>query len=699
MIRFSVAKASKKNKVLDAAMVAPGEEKTSAWLRPNDPLPDGVFALFPEKSADANLEKDVTWANAIDVDSVLIVRKSLTSQVFAPLVEAGEVVLRPAHVYRAHPSKKLGWNKGVLDDDFVFVDVRARFPADRAKLDPSAFEGAPYSSILEWVPKVEFGKDRAPRFSIFRVGDESSVLLATPQLFAALKKALGPAIEEGGSGPRFFLLDASSKPPVKTTHEAGAAAADAFYRMYHAGKSVAADRKLALASPIWAYWLALLVEREPADDTRAACCAHPHFAYAYARDVDRAPHVTTRKAVSKDRDAAREYAVHVDRAVHPSLRDALSYHAADVEIRAHENARRFAPKAATTTSETPEYQRVVFAPDGRGVVLGSLRTAGHDLYAPFDPWPKGVASFVAEEYGGKGRLRKQKSLAHLGALRDGNFGPIIVRRSAVTPLVEELGDEVALVRCTLHDARGKLDDDFAILEVKTYVPMDPVASEVKLAHPRAPWTGGVNLVHRFAWSSPPKPRIFRVREFPYVVLAAPALCAALAKATSRAVRGSTEAPAPEQMTALIEPPKKSPSVAEETAAAAAMSAFYKGDRKAALKHPQGALAVALAERKPAADTRKAVLSSPRIALEYALFVDRGPRPDTRAAAAKTSDTAYRYARHVDIGFTPATRKALDRKMWSEADIESFAEELATRRADLGRSVVKIEVRATGLAPR
>jgi hypothetical protein len=165
-----------------------------------------------------------------------------------------------------------------------------------------------------------------------------------------------------------------------------------------------------------------------------------------------------------------------------------------------------------------------------------------------------------------------------------------------------------------------------------------------------------------------------------VLLAEAEVCAALAKATARAVRGSSDAPTAEQMTALVAPPKKPP--ADEAKAAAAMGAFYAGDRKGALAHPKGALAVALAERKPSADTRKAVLSSPREALEYALFVDRGPRPDTRTAAAKSSDTAYRYARHVDIALTPATKKALDRKQWSEADIASFAEELAARRAAL-----------------
>lgn len=657
MIRLSVARASKKNKVLGAELVAPGEEKTSGWLRPNDPLPPGPFALFPSKSAEVDLDKGVAWANAIDVDSVFIVRRSLTEQIFAPLVEAGEVVLRPAHVYRAHPSKKLAWKKGILDDDFVFVDVRARFPADRAKQEASAFGGAPpYSSILRWVPSHDFGDDRAPRFSLFRVGDESSVLLASDSLFAALKRALGPAIREGGSGPRFFLLDASSSPPIPASADAGAAAADAFYRMYRTGKSRKADREAALASPIWAYWLALVVDRAPADDTRAAACRHPHFAYAYARDVDGGAHALTRKAVAKDKAAATEYAVHVDHAVHPSLRDALSYHAPDVEIRAHENAKRFAAKA-DSPPRPAEHQRLVFAPDGRGVVLGRLHVEGGELYAPFHPRAPGVGRFIADEYGGKGRLRRQKSLAHLGALRNGNFGPLIVRKSAVAPVLAALGDEVELLPCALHDDDGELDDDFAILDVKTYVVMDPIASDVKLAHAKAPWTGGVNLVHRFAWSasSVPRARIFRIRELPWLVLADPALCAALAKATGRAVRGSNDPPTPEEMTALVAPPKKAP--ADEKQAAAAMAAFHAGDRKGALAHPLGALAVALAERKPSADTRKAALSSPRIALEYALFVDRVARPDTRAAAAKTPDTAYRYARHLDLDRARARARA------------------------------------------
>lgn len=687
-VRVAVAAAGKKQKVLAAAMVPPGATEPVPWLRPNDPVPDGPFALFPQKSADVDLEKGIAWANAIDVASVLIVRKSLVAPTLAPLVDAGEMVLRPAHVYRAHPSKKLAWKNGILDDDFVLVDVRARFPADRAKLAESAFApgAAPYASMLKWVPAVDFGKDRAPRFSMFRSGDESSLLVTTTKLFAALQKALGPAVREGGSGPRFFLLDASSNPPFTETAAEGKAAAEAFYRMYSACKSSTADRKRALASPIWAYWLAVLVDGKPADDTRAAACKHPFFAYAYARDVDRGPHAATRGAVAKNGDAAREYALHVDRAVHASLRDALSYHVADVELRARANAQRFAAstpaaREASRAPAEPAYQRLVLAPNGKGVVFGSLQLPGGESYFPFNPPAPGSLVFRADEDGGKGRYRKQKSLAHLGALRNGNDGPLIVRRSKVAGLFAGLEAEVELRPCVLHDFEGALDDDFAILDVKTYVPMDPSASDATWAHEGMPWLGGATLVHRFGWTEKtrPKARIFRVREFPFVVLAEASLADALANTTNRAVRGSTEPPTAEEMTPLLAPPKKAPSAALEKKAATAMDAFYKGNRQAALAHPLGALAVALADRRPSADTRKATLASPPIALAYALYVDKKPRPDTRTAAAKNADTAYRYARHVDVALHPETRRALDRKQWSDADIASWSTELAAVR--------------------
>jgi len=685
-----IADASKKNKVFAAELVPPGYGRAETWLRPDNPLPEGPFAIFPTKSADVSFVKGVAWANAIAIPSHLIVRKSLTMRALAPLVEAGEIVLRPAPVYRAPPSKKLGWQKGVMDDDFVVVDVRARFPADRGTLEASCFQrpDAPYASMLEWVPDdISFGAGRAPRASMFRIGDQPSTLVAKDELFAALKKALGPAIEKGESGPTFQLLDAFTEPKMKESAAVGESAAQAFYRMYAANTSSAKDRRAALASPIWSYWVGRLVDRAPSDDTRASACMHPFYAYAYARDVDRGPHAATRKGVLRDPCAAEEYAVHVDRAVHPSLRKALGYKAAEVEIAAHENVERFAAAsgASAASSTASEFRFLAFAPDGRGVVSGSLRTPGNQLYAPYARRAPGAGVFVADEYGGEGRLRKQKSLDHLRALRDGHFGPLIVRKSAVAEVFAALpAGEVELVPVTLHDAKGKLDPDFVLVDVKTYAPMDRFASQAKLAHQSAPWTGGVNLVHRFAWTAATKPevRIFRVLEFPYVLVADADLCEALAKATGRAVRGSDEAPTSEQMSAIAAPPRKV-TAADEKAAAAAMKAFFAGDRKAALAHPLGALAVATSlDRKPSADTRKAVLASPRAALEYALFVDRGPHPDTRKAAATAPDTAMDYARYVDVAVHPVIRAAFVRQGRNDADWEA---ELADTRAALGKN--------------
>ncbi len=705
-----VQRPSRKSRVVEGALVLPGRTDPSSWLRPDDPLPAGPFHVFPAKAEGVSLEKGVGWANAIRVPSVLIVRRSLAEPVLTPLVKAGDVILREVRVMRAHPRKNLQWKSEVMDDDFVLVDVRARFPADRAMLPESAWteeKHVQYASLLEWVPPdATFGKGRSPRATMFRVGEQPSLLFTEKKLWDKLYAALGGALAAGEMGPRFDMLDAFTEPPFREKPAEAEAAANAFYKMFAAQRSNAGDRKRALASAIWSYWTARLVDCAASDDTRTAACKHPFYAYAYARDVDQAPHAVTRRGVLSDSCAAREYAVHVDREVNDTTRKALDHNATRVEQDAHENAERFRAAAKTspaavpssTPSSTTSFVMLGFAPNGRGVVPGSFRTAGGHLHAPYTRLAPPPAVFVADEYGGKGRLRKQKSMAHLFALRDGEYGPIIVRRSVVLPLLAGLEKDVELVPAKLNDAKGPLDPDFALLHVKTYVPMDMQASNVKLAHAKAPFTGGVRLVHRLAWTEKTRPRarIFRVLQLPHVLMMDEELCAALEKATARAVQRFTGKLTSAHLSPLIPPPDVT-DAKDEARARKAMDAFAryqardagdvsaeaKKDRAVALSHPLGALAFATAiDRGPCSETRDATLASADIALAYALLVDRGPHPLTRKAATKTPQATYGYVRDVDIGFHPLTRASFGRPTWSEKETRAWERELASVRRGL-----------------
>ena len=320
------------------------------------------------------------------------------------------------------------------------------------------------------------------------------------------------------------------------------------------------------------------------------------------------------------------------------------------------------------------------------------------MHAPYTRLAPPPAVFVADEYGGKGRLRKQKSLAHLFALSDGDYGPIILRRSVVAPLLAGLERDVELVPVRLHGAKGSLDADFALLDVKTYVPMDVQASDVKLAHPKAPLTGGVRLVHRLAWSEKTRPRarIFRVLTLPYILMVDEELCAALEKATSRALQRFTGKPTSAHLAPATPPPDRV-DAKDEARCRKAMDAFArcqarepgdvsteaKKDRALALSHPLGAVAVATAiDHSPSDETRDAAVASADAAVLYARLVDRGPHPLTRKAATKSPQATHGYVRDVDIGFHPLTRAALARAGASEETNASWEEELAEVRREL-----------------
>ena len=698
--------------VLAGEVVLPGASEPSSFFHPDAPLAPGPLVVFPAKMPEAKLRAAVKKATVLAAgrSSHAFVRRKLVEKLLGPSIAAGDVVLREVLVACAPPAKKLGWTKGILSEDFVYLDVRARFPADRATLPEFAFKDPrhPYATLLTTVPSDHtFGPGREPRAGIFRIGEGPNTLWAEASLFQKLQKALGGALEHGEASPGFGMIsDAASNPPFPAL-AAAEAAANAFYR------GSPKDRKTACMSPIWAYWFARLVDGAPSDETRTAASRHPYYACAYARDVDHGPHDVTRAAAANDWCAAREYILHVERAATPATRKALMGRQ-DVELQAHENARRFDPaatqpwhamrpptQAATAKAKAAAAAHVLLGWGTKGVVTGNLRCAGARVYHPWTPRMKAPLVFVADEYSSKGRLRKRLqthgNLAQVQALRDGEYGPFIVRRSSVSEALRGV-PEVALVPVTLRDAKGKLDDDFVLLDVRAHAPIDREASSLTYATPKAPNAGDVRLAHTLAWSRARTPPfgLFAVAELPHVVMVDEALCRVLEKATGGALHRAARPPTQAQHAAVY-PPRDAVDPRGEPAARAASDALWElvakpakdaRLRATALGHPLVAVHLALTiDRGPANDTRRAALGLPEAALAYAILVDRAPRTDTRRAAAARYPTAYGYIDEVDLGFHPVTKKAFDageEDDWDAASIRAFEKELSAMRRDLGR---------------
>jgi ribosomal-protein-alanine N-acetyltransferase len=233
-----------------------------------------------------------------------VARRSLVAPVLGN-VPAGELVLRDV---------ALADTKGkVVDEDFVYLDVRAQAPLDRAAAKAAwTPAGAPSAAFLSRLEVATWGPDRIPRAQIFRIGEANGVIAASLDLATALGRATKQWIgarRQNPNAPQYpgFSNHPDETPAVGQPRAAAAAAEDAYWRLAR-GAGGPKDRATACTSPIWAYWLALTVDGEPRDDTTKAVLTHPTYALRYAVELVRAPSPAFERAVAADWWAAGVYA-------------------------------------------------------------------------------------------------------------------------------------------------------------------------------------------------------------------------------------------------------------------------------------------------------------------------------------------------------------------------------------------------------
>jgi hypothetical protein len=640
-----------------------------------------------------------TWANAVE-GNWLIFRKSLVAPVLREAVAAGDVALRPAWLGRAL-AKRNGTvepAKGRLDDDWCLLDVLARVPLDRDTLTAAHFTARaqlqnpaldptrPHASLVSFVPDMPTWRPgREPRASIFRLAEMPSKVLVAQPVYRALKAVLGDAIVPGGVTYSDPLGNWPASQALPQSADESAASAEAFWRIHTSGgRGSDADRARAIASPLYATWLALLVDRGPSDATRAAALRHPVTAYAYARLVDRGPRDDTREAVGTA--MGLHYAADVERAVHPTIRarhagyDALQL--GDLDRRLHAEAEHLAttrsahdvmaeaeaapgtakkPKATTKKTAAPAPPKATGSTGSTAPPLahpvmfawGTVAYAG-DIVAPLGhhhadarhaagPWDYATRQPAVE----RRRLAK-KGGASLVLRASESEAPIFLR-SVIEPLLAGIPPaDVTLRPVRLVDGQDVLAEDYVLLDVHARVPLDRTTAKLDLVDPARPETSPIRAAWTFAWAPGrvPHARLFRVAEFPHVLMLAPDLLAALRKATKNAVVEHQGAlghwhTLPALRVDAGDPP--TPATTDELTAAAGAEAFwalYRGEgdaahRRRALASPLHAFWLAkLVDGAARAETRTAALADPAAAALYGRWLDGEVRDDVRNAAAR-----------------------------------------------------------------
>lgn len=227
----------------------------------------------------------------------------------------------------------------IVDRDWVFLDVRALLPLDRdaSKLE---FELAdnPHGSAPtpDTLREARWGERGTSSYSVFRCGDFPQLVFTSSSICAKLEALTGGRIAAASMpfGCDESLAANSGKEPINSSmtfsyirgvfHADPAAAKDAanaFWALYAGGTDDSA-RDAVLQNPHYAFWLAMVIDREPRADSRSAACAHARYAVAYARYVDQAPSNETREAAAKDFGAALSYLAQVELADHPELQRA-----------------------------------------------------------------------------------------------------------------------------------------------------------------------------------------------------------------------------------------------------------------------------------------------------------------------------------------------------------------------------------------
>jgi hypothetical protein len=270
-----------------------------------------VVATIVDTKAGATLAKAIAKVEVLASRNTgpWVLRKALATQLFAGVSGA---VLRKAKV--KHKGKALA-------GDFVYVNVTEERPLDRdvAKAE-YADAKRPWSSVVRAVTEVRVVAAPGDELVLARVTEFPGLIVASEKLAQRWKKAKAPLVAAKPPHahlrplPCFPTWDegpAFPKAEVPSSAFRGALAGDA------------AARAKAVKHPIFAYGVARLVDRKPADDTRSGALGHPHTAALYARFVDREPRPDTRAAVASCGPAALFYARFVDRRLTKDLRAAL----------------------------------------------------------------------------------------------------------------------------------------------------------------------------------------------------------------------------------------------------------------------------------------------------------------------------------------------------------------------------------------
>ncbi len=715
------------DRAIAVELVAPGDQAFSPWFNPNAPLLPGPVLAFRTK---AHKDYDPSTApgkrvTALHCDGALIFRRELIEPILATAIELGEVSLRQVRLSTVTAGNRPNLRRRFFEQDWVLLDVMARFPLDRATLERHHFAakgsadkaaGAydpdrPYSSLVSSRPaSVEWPKDREPRGSIFRLHELPVDVFITESLLNALNEVLGDVLEIGAMRPVLSIIEKTSSGPAFTQNaDDGAASAAAFFQLLADGETPA-RRRQAVAHPIYAYLVAKIIDDQPADDTRTGACGHPFYAACYARDIDAIGRDDTRQAASEAEWSALEYALYVDRGFHPTPRARLQQ---SFRFKDHERAillaceavktapdRRGAPpeqsakkgakqkkKTAGTKAGTARRFVPLLMPDRKfGDVSIIVQDAPEKMLSPHLRAPLNQIT-VLDPKGDKGQgLRKR--IAKLNALGQCWIHPFVLRRSLVEPVLKDLGpDQLELCPVTLTDGLGAVDDDFVWLKVHAQVPLDRDASLASFVDPARPHASLITAVERFQFSPERSPEVslFRVGEFPNVVMIEQGLLAKLRKATKNAVATVEDTHGHLPMRPAFALYSTGPKIAQSNAnSRASAQAYYdlcagsksRKLRQLVLQNPIYAYWLALnVDGKAKKDTRDSALSHPHYAALYAHYVDGKARKDSRQAAATEAVSALFYVNYVDGKLHPITEKKLLSSGWGLADVELIRRDL------------------------
>lgn len=240
----------------------------------------------------------------------LVVDRALAAKVFEPLGER-IVRIREAPVHD---------KKGLVDGDYVLVEVLPRVPLDRAASDADWSSGGAANGLLITLRRATWSADRTPCAPVFRLLDRPELVFVDEPTLEALGDAVIPddfadADDEQWLPTAYEVHDLPALGRDKT-----AKAEAAFWRAYAGSKR---DRAASLTHPFWALATAIAIDGKARDDTRVAASKSPILAARYAIEVDRGGHDVTRKSAGAHGAAVLYYAQAIDFEITPRARKAI----------------------------------------------------------------------------------------------------------------------------------------------------------------------------------------------------------------------------------------------------------------------------------------------------------------------------------------------------------------------------------------